>query len=121
MAARLLPTREQVEESLATIEEAQQRLAGKLRIEYVLPDYYATYPKPCMGGWGQAMMVFAPDGRALPCHAANVIPGLDFATVREKPLRWIWEESLAFQRFRGEDWMQLPCRTCDRRTRENAG
>jgi pyrroloquinoline quinone biosynthesis protein E len=119
--ARLLPTREQVEESLATIEEAQQRLAGKLRIEYVLPDYYATYPKPCMGGWGQAMMVIAPDGRALPCHAANVIPDLRFANVREHPLRWIWEESPSFALFRGEDWMQPPCRTCDRRARDFGG
>lgn len=119
--ARLLPTREQVDDSLRIIEAAQARLAGKLRIEYVLPDYYATYPKPCMGGWGQTMMVIAPDGRALPCHAANVIPDLEFANVREKPLRWIWEESPAFQRFRGEDWMQPPCRTCDRRARDFGG
>jgi pyrroloquinoline quinone biosynthesis protein E len=67
------------------------------------------------------MMVIAPDGRVLPCHAANVIPDLQFADVREHPLRWIWEESPAFARFRGEAWMQLPCRTCDRRTRDFGG
>jgi pyrroloquinoline quinone biosynthesis protein E len=103
------------------MEAAQARLAGKMRIEYVLPDYYATYPKPCMGGWGKSMMVIAPDGRALPCHAATVIPDLEFANVREKPLEWIWKESEAFNRFRGEEWMQPPCRSCDRRTRDFGG
>ena len=138
--ARLLPTREQVDNSLRIIEAAQLRIAeqherlnaagqespssgstGQMRIEYVLPDYYAQYPKPCMGGWGQTMMVIAPDGRVLPCHAANVIPDLQFANVREHPLRWIWEESPAFSRFRGEAWMQPPCRTCDRRARDFGG
>jgi pyrroloquinoline quinone biosynthesis protein E len=74
-----------------------------------------------MGGWGKSMMVIAPDGRALPCHAATVIPDLEFANVREKPLEWIWKESEAFNRFRGEEWMQPPCRSCDRRTRDFGG
>ncbi|MGE3743895.1 MAG: pyrroloquinoline quinone biosynthesis protein PqqE, partial [Geminicoccaceae bacterium] len=25
---------------------------------------------------------------------------------------WIWEESPAFQRFRGTDWLPEPCRSC---------
>jgi PqqA peptide cyclase len=41
--------------------------------------------------------------------------------VRSKTLRWIWEESPSFQRFRGEEWMQEPCRSCDRRTRDFGG
>ena len=86
-----------------------------MRIDYVVPDYYARYPKACMGGWGQRLMLIDPAGFALPCHAARTIPGLDFSNVRESPLEWIWHESPAFRRFRGEDWMQEPCRTCERR------
>ena len=119
--SRLLPTRDQVEKSLEIVREAQQRLASKMRIECVLPDYYATYPKPCMGGWGQNLMVISPTGNALPCHAANVIPGLEFPNVRERTLRWIWDESPAFNRFRGENWMQEPCRSCERRGRDFGG
>src|SRR5437588_2107956 len=117
----LLPTREQVEESRRVIESAQQRLAGKMRIEFVLPDYYAKYPKACMGGWGQKMMLINPAGKALPCHAAEVIPSLEFANVKDQPLRWIWEQSPAFNRFRGESWMQEPCKSCDRRALDFGG
>jgi pyrroloquinoline quinone biosynthesis protein E len=74
-----------------------------------------------MGGWGNGLLLIDPAGRALPCHAAGVIPGLEFDNVRERPLAWIWEESSAFQRFRGEDWMQEPCRTCDRRSQDFGG
>jgi pyrroloquinoline quinone biosynthesis protein E len=78
----------------------------------VLPDFYEELPKPCMGGWGSTAMVVAPNGNVLPCQAAATIPGLEFANVREHPLEWIWNESDAFARFRGTDWMQEPCRTC---------
>lgn len=117
----LLPTREQVEESRRVIERAHERLKGTLRIEFVLPDYYAKYPKACMGGWGQKMMLINPSGEALPCHSAMVIPGLEFANVKDRSLRWLWEQSPAFNRFRGEDWMQGPCRSCDRRFRDFGG
>jgi pyrroloquinoline quinone biosynthesis protein E len=112
---KLLPTREQVRSSLPLIEQARERLAGKMRIDYVLPDYYAKYPKPCMGGWGRGLMLIDPGGRAMPCHSAGIIPGLEFANAAKEPLRSIWENSSAFQRFRGEDWMQEPCRSCERR------
>jgi len=112
---RLLPTREQLERSLEVVERARERLKGSMRIDYVVPDYYARYPKACMGGWGQRLMLIDPAGFVLPCHAARTIPGLDFGNVRESPLGWIWNESPAFRRFRGEDWMQEPCRTCERR------
>jgi pyrroloquinoline quinone biosynthesis protein E len=117
----LLPTREQLDRTVAILEAATERLKGRLRIEYVLPDYYARYPKPCMNGWGRRLMLIDPAGRAMPCHAAPVIPGLEFASAREKPLRWIWEESPAFTRFRGEDWMPEPCRSCERRARDFGG
>jgi len=117
----LLPTRKQVEESQKIVSAAQERLNGRMRIDYVAPDYYARYPKACMGGWGRKLMLIDPAGRALPCHAAGVIPGLTFDSVRERSLEWIWRESKAFQQFRGEAWMPEPCRTCDHRSEDLGG
>lgn len=117
----LLPTREQLTASIDFLKAAQQRLEGKIRIEYVVPDYYAKYPKPCMGGWGRKLMLITPNGDALPCHAARVIPGLSFENVRSRSLREIWESSDAFQQFRGESWMQDPCKSCERRTLDFGG
>ncbi len=87
----LLPTRAQLDRSLEVIKSAGERLRGKIRIESVVPDYYAKYPKPCMGGWGRKLMLITPNGDALPCHAAKVIPGLNFANVKQSHLREIWE------------------------------
>jgi pyrroloquinoline quinone biosynthesis protein E len=120
-SAKLLPTREQVQETIAIVDAARERLKDRMRIDCVLPDYYARYPKPCMGGWGQGLILIDPAGVALPCHAARIIPGLTFDDVRSKPLHWIWEESPSFQRFRGDDWMQEPCRSCERKTRDFGG
>jgi len=119
--AALMPTRRQLEQSQKIVTEAQQRLAGRMRIDYVAPDYYARYPKACMGGWGRRLMLIDPAGQALPCHAAGVIPGMKFDNVREHSLEWIWKESSAFQRFRGEEWMPEPCRSCDRRAEDFGG
>jgi pyrroloquinoline quinone biosynthesis protein E len=119
--AGLLPTREQLDYCLQTMKKAEERLKGKTRVVFVVPDYYAKYPKPCVGGWGRKMMVIAPDGTALPCHAATVIPGMHFENVKEKSVREIWEDSSAFQKFRGEDWMQEPCKTCERRHQDYGG
>jgi len=118
---RLLPTRAQLDRSITTLKSAQDRLRGKIRVEYVVPDYYAKYPKPCMGGWGRRLMLITPTGEALPCHAAQIIPGLQFENVKYRSLREIWETSAAFQRFRGEAWMQEPCKTCDRREQDFGG
>ena len=117
----LLPTRQQLDRSMAIIKREQERLEGRIRVEYVVPDYYAKYPKPCMGGWGRKLMLITPSGEALPCHAAQVISGLSFENVKARRLRDIWERSAAFQKFRGEDWMQEPCKTCDRREQDFGG
>jgi PqqA peptide cyclase len=117
----LLPTRPQLDCSIETLKAAQERLRGKLRVEYVVPDYYAKYPKPCMGGWGRKLMLITPSGEALPCHAAKVIPGLQFENMKDRSLLDIWENSPAFQKFRGEEWMQQPCKSCDRRTQDFGG
>lgn len=119
--AALLPTRAQLEKAVAIIADADKRLAGKIRIDSVVPDYYAKYPKACMGGWGQRLMLINPSGKVLPCHAAEVLPGLSFENVREKTLEWIWHESSSFRKFRGEEWMPEPCRSCDRRTEDFGG
>jgi pyrroloquinoline quinone biosynthesis protein E len=119
--AALLPTHAQLENAVAIVAEAEKRLAGRMRIDSVVPDYYAKYPKACMGGWGRKLMLINPAGKVLPCHAAEVLPGLSFENVREKPLAWIWQESPSFRRFRGEDWMPEPCRSCDRRTEDFGG
>lgn len=117
----LLPTMRQVESTQKLVQEAEARLNGRMRIDYVAPDYYARYPKACMGGWGRRLLLIDPAGRALPCHAAAVIPGLQFENVRDRSVEWIWNESPAFQRFRGEAWMPEPCRSCDRRTEDFGG
>jgi PqqA peptide cyclase len=119
--AALMPTREQLERAVATVAAAEKRLSGRIRIDSVVPDYYAAYPKACMGGWGRKLMLVNPSGKVLPCHAAEVLPGLQFENVRERPLQWIWQESASFERFRGEDWMPAPCRSCDRRNEDFGG
>jgi PqqA peptide cyclase len=117
----LLPMREQLMQSIDFFKNAQKRLEGKIRVEYVVPDYYAKYPKPCMGGWGRKLMLITPSGDALPCHAARVIPQLSFENIKARTLKEIWESSEAFQKFRGEAWMQEPCKSCDRRTQDFGG
>ena len=111
----LLPTREQLEWATETVEAARARLAGSLVIDYVVPDYYASRPKACMGGWARRFINISPAGKALPCHAAESLPGFEFPSVRTQSLRDIWNESPAFLRFRGTGWMPEPCKSCDRR------
>jgi pyrroloquinoline quinone biosynthesis protein E len=112
--AALLPTRAQLDETTEVVEAARIRLRGKMVIDYVVPDYHAARPKSCMGGWAQRFINISPSGRALPCHAAETLPGFDFPSVHTHSLAQIWE-SEAFTRFRGTDWMPEPCKSCDRR------
>ncbi len=110
----LLPTREQLDFCVSTLRKAEERLKSKTRIVFVVPDYYAKYPKPCVGGWGRKLMLISPDGTALPCHAAAILPEIQFENVMNKSLREIWKSSPSFNKFRGDDWMQEPCKACDR-------
>lgn len=119
--AALMPTREQVEKAVAIVSEAEKRFAGRIRIDSVIPDYYAKYPKACMGGWGRRLMLVNPSGKVLPCHAAEILPGMTFENVREKSLLGIWQESPSFRWFRGEEWMTEPCRSCERRAEDFGG
>jgi PqqA peptide cyclase len=117
----LMPTEEQVQQSLGVIENARQRLKGRIHIEAVVPDYYGRFPKACMGGWGRQVMLIDPTGQALPCHAAAVIPGMRFDNVRDRDLSWIWHHSEAFERFRGDAWMSETCRACSRKDQDFSG
>ena len=119
--AALLPTRAQLDKAIEVVAAAESRLAGKIRVDSVVPDYYGRFPKPCMGGWGRRLMLIDPAGKVLPCHAAGVIPGIEFESVSNHSLEWIWRESSAFRRFRGEEWMPEPCRSCERRTEDFGG
>jgi PqqA peptide cyclase len=113
--ATLMPEREQVARAAAEVEELRRRHHGRIVIDAVVPDYYARYPKPCVGGWGRRSLNVTPSGKVLPCHAAETIPGLLFWNVTEHTLADIWENSPAFRAFRGTDWMPEPCASCARR------
>jgi PqqA peptide cyclase len=108
----LMPTRGQLERGEEAVRRFRERVGPRITVLWVLPDLHEDLPKPCMGGWGRTTILVAPNGEALPCQAAATIPGLTFPNVRERSLGWIWNESDAFARFRGTDWMQEPCRSC---------
>jgi pyrroloquinoline quinone biosynthesis protein E len=111
----LMPTRAQLDHATEVVRAARDRLKGRLVIDYVVPDYYARFPKPCMGGWGRLGLNVTPEGKVLPCHAAETITTFAFDRVTERPLADIWANSQAFNAFRGTDWMPNPCRGCERR------
>ena len=117
----LMPTAEQVAAAADVAERAAAVHKGRMQILYVLPDYHESFPKPCYGGWGKHYLVVVPDGRTLPCHGATQITTLHFDSARDRSLRWIWQESAAFQAFRGDEWMQEPCRSCPRKTIDFGG
>ena len=119
--AHLLPTRAQLARAEKIAHEYQDQYKSRMRILYVVPDYYETRPKACMNGWGSVFLTIAPDGSALPCHAARQLPGLTFPNVRDHSVAWIWNESPTFNHFRGDEWMKEPCRTCPEKTKDFGG
>ncbi|WP_395405702.1 pyrroloquinoline quinone biosynthesis protein PqqE [Pseudoduganella sp. UC29_106] len=119
--AQLMPTQEQLRKAEAVVNEYRERIGNRLRILFVVPDYFESRPKACMNGWGAVFLGVSADGAALPCHAARSIPGMQFPDVRKESLRDIWYDSAAFNRFRGDSWMKEPCRTCDDRHKDFGG
>mgnify|MGYP002621998205 CR=1 FL=1 len=117
----LLPSREQLERAEKITNEFRDRVGNRMKVYFVVPDYYANRPKACMNGWGSVFLNIAADGVVLPCHEARMLPGLSFPNVREHDMRWIWYESPAFNAFRGEGWMKEPCRTCPEREKDFGG
>jgi len=119
--SKLMPTQKQVTRAQEVAQEAMTRYRGRMQILFVLPDYFEQYPKPCYGGWGKLYLVISPDGRVLPCHGATQISTLTFDNVRDHSLDWIWQQSPAFNAFRGDSWMREPCRTCPRKAVDFGG
>lgn len=117
----LMPTLEQVREAEATIQRWRQKLGDSMTLYFVIPDYYEGRPKACMNGWGAISLTIAPDGVAMPCLEARVIPGLEFVSVRDQPLSWIWHESPLFRKYRGVDWLPEPCRSCSEKEKDFGG
>ncbi|HEY6823558.1 MAG TPA: SPASM domain-containing protein, partial [Steroidobacteraceae bacterium] len=119
--AQLLPSRAQLERAEAVTRAFRERVGTRMQIYFVVPDYFETRPKACMNGLGSVFLAISPDGTALPCHAARMLPGLTFPNVRELPLRSIWYESEGFNHFRGDAWMKEPCRSCPEKHRDFGG
>lgn len=117
----LIPTRAQLANAEVVAKEYQEKLKGKMKIYYVIPDYFEERPKKCMDGWGHVFLTITPDGAALPCHAARQLPGLEFPNVKDKSIEWIWNDSPDFNKFRGMDWMKEPCRTCPEKEKDLGG
>ncbi len=118
---QLLPSRRQLKEAEAMAQSYKERLKGTMKIYYVVPDLYEDRPKACMNGWGTTFLTIAPDGVALPCHAARELPGLDFPNVRDTSIEDIWLHSKAFNKFRGFNWMKEPCRSCPEKVKDFGG
>ena len=112
---QLLPTREQLRHAEEVTNRWRQKLGDRMRLFFVAPDYHEGTAKKCANGWGSTLMVVTPDGAALPCHTARMLPGLAFPNVREHGVREIWFDSEGFNRYRGTGWMKEPCASCDQR------
>ena len=119
--AQLLPTREQVQEAERVVEQYREKIGKRCKLLFVVPDYYEERPKACMNGWGAVFLGIAPDGMALPCPNARDLPGLYLPNVRSMPLDAIWQTSHGFNAYRGDDWMQEPCRSCSEKTKDFGG
>ena len=118
---QLMPTREQLQEAEAVVQRYREKIGNRCRILFVVPDYFENRPKPCMNGWGSVFLSIAPDGVAMPCHNARELPGLSLPSVTQQSISDIWYQSPAFNAFRGESWMQEPCRSCDERHKDFGG
>ncbi len=118
---QLLPTRSQLLEAEKVVEYYRSKLNNKLKLLFVVPDYFEDRPKACMNGWGSVFLAVSADGTALPCHAAKTIPGLKFPNVRNSSLKDIWFESEAFNKYRGFGWMKEPCASCSEKEKDFGG
>jgi pyrroloquinoline quinone biosynthesis protein E len=118
---QLMPSRAQVEQAEATTKKWREREGRAMKIYFVVPDYFERRPKPCMNGLGSLFLTITPDGMALPCHAARMLPGMDFPNVKASSVEQIWFDSSGFNHFRGDSWMKEPCRSCPEKTRDFGG
>jgi pyrroloquinoline quinone biosynthesis protein E len=117
----LLPTQAQRDKAAGIAREARERYRGVMEIVFVQVDYFTNEPKPCMGGWARTYLCITPTGDVLPCHAAHIIPNLRFDNVQQQSLAAIWRASPALNAFRGDAWMQDPCRSCPKKGTDFGG
>ena len=115
----LLPTEEQLKKAKEEVDFYREK-RDDMKVFFVVPDYFATRPKACMNGWGTTFLTINPDGVALPCNTANTLP-LEFPNVKEFSVKEIWNDSEAFNFFRGDKWMKEPCRTCPEKETDFGG
>jgi pyrroloquinoline quinone biosynthesis protein E len=118
---QLLPSRDQLARAEEVVNRFRERVGNAMKIYFVVPDYHERRPKACMNGWGAVFLCVTADGLALPCHEARMLPGLEFPNVRDRDLRWIWYDSPAFNRYRGDEWMKEPCRSCPEKVKDYGG
>ena len=117
----LMPTVDELRDAEAIVMAQRERLGRRMKVLWVSPDYADAKPKPCMAGWGSLFMVVAPDGKALPCHSARMLPGIDFPDLRVTPVRDAWYDSAAFNLYRGQAWMKGDCGGCEEREKDFGG
>jgi len=117
----LLPSKEQLQRAEEVTNKFRERVGNKMKIYFVVPDYYEIRPKACMNGWGTVFITVTADGTVLPCHEARMLPGLTFPNAREANMKWIWYDSPAFNTYRGDEWMIEPCRSCPEKTKDFGG
>jgi PqqA peptide cyclase len=113
--AALLPNEAQIAVA------AKAARAARIETLFVLPDHFSQYPRACMDGWARRFIVVQPDGTVLPCHSASSITSLTFERVGARGLAEIWRDSPALNAYRGDSWMEEPCRSCDRRSVDFGG
>ena len=118
---QLMPTKEQIDEAEKITNEFREYISNKMKIFFVVPDYYAERPKKCMNGWGEVFMIVTANGDVLPCHSARVLPNIEFPNVKNDQLNEIWYDSSAFNKYRGDDWMKEPCRSCSEKENDLGG
>ncbi|MEO8039664.1 MAG: pyrroloquinoline quinone biosynthesis protein PqqE [Betaproteobacteria bacterium] len=118
---QLLPSSDQVRRAEEATNRFRERVGTRMKIYFVVPDYHANRPKACMNGWGSLFITVTSDGLVLPCHEARMLPGLTFPNTRDHDLKWIWYDSPGFNAYRGDDWMQEPCRTCPEKEKDFGG
>jgi pyrroloquinoline quinone biosynthesis protein E len=117
----LLPSKEQLQRAEEVTNKFRERVGNKMKIYFVVPDYYEIRPKACMNGWGSVFITVTADGTVLPCHEARMLPGLTFPNAREANMKWIWYDSPAFNTYRGDEWMIEPCRSCPEKIKDFGG
>lgn len=118
--AQLLPSRQQLQDAEAVVQHYREKFGERMKIIFVVPDYYENRPKRCMNGWGNIFLTITPDGTALPCHSARQLP-LQFPNVRDSTIADIWSNSSGFNVFRGDGWMREPCRSCPEKEKDLGG